>query len=107
MVRNPYLPDKPRASPGKPEYWSSKPPFELDWYRKIGCAKVFGRWDMLTSDHPVEDEAMYNSDESYRFAFVVNGKPIYVNAACWDSMVIYERNVKGGLFGLRDLQGSI
>ena len=78
LARNPYLPEKPRSTPGTPEFISAKPKFG-----SAGSASIWNRPDLWSGDHPIEDEAMHNSDEGQRFLFVVNGKPVYGKGVCW------------------------
>ena len=78
LLRNPYLADKPRANPGKPDFMSATP--------KIGnpaSGMLWGRPDLWCGDHPVEDDALHNADESYRFLFAVNGRPLFIKGASW------------------------
>lgn len=57
MMRNPYLKNKPRSNPPRPDIW--------------------------LMDNDVENDSLNNADESYRFLFVVNGRPLYAKGACW------------------------
>ncbi len=54
MRRNPTLPEYPRS--------------------------VHSVWD---STEPMDNDMMQRADESYRFMFVVNGRPFYAKGACW------------------------
>ncbi|MEI6913629.1 MAG: sugar-binding domain-containing protein [Armatimonadota bacterium] len=76
LVRNPYLPDKPRSNPGGPNYLAAKPT-----YGPGGSG--WNRPDLWSSDNAVEDDGLHNSDESYKFLFVVNGKQVYGKGVCW------------------------
>jgi beta-mannosidase len=76
--RNPYLPSKPRANPGKPSWLSDLGLL----YGKRG-ETLWGRGDMGAEEPLIEGEAMVNSDESFRFLFVVNGRPLYIKGMAW------------------------
>lgn len=78
LARNPYLPNKPRSTPGTPAFIAAKPQFGAP-----GSASNWNRPDLWSGDHPLEDEAMQESDEGERFLFVVNGKPVYGKGVCW------------------------
>jgi hypothetical protein len=77
LRRNPYLPSKPRANPGSPG-WLSDLAFLYGKHEH-------GLWGRLDTDSTptIEDEAMANTDESYRYLFVVNGRPMYGKGVSW------------------------
>ena len=78
MVRNPFLPDKPRSNLGQPAWLS-----DLTLLRGKPQPNRWGRADIGPADNLVDDDAQYNSDESYRYLFEVNGRPFYVKGVCW------------------------
>jgi beta-mannosidase len=78
LRRNPYLADKPRANPELPE-WLVDQTKLADKQRET----LWGRPDLGLGDDIMQDDAMHNSDESSRYLFVVNGRPIYAKGACW------------------------
>lgn len=79
MRRNPYILSKPRSNPKRMDVWSLdvKSPAEL------GNSVEWGRPDLWLADNPVDDDALHNSDESYRYLFVVNGRPLFGKGVCW------------------------
>ena len=80
--RNPYLPSKPRANPSKPSWLS-----DLGLLYGKHAEGMWGRSDWDDANQSVtpliEGEAMENADESYRFLFVVNGRPVYLKGMAW------------------------
>lgn len=78
LRRNPYLASKPRANPGKPSWLS-----DLGFLYGKHEGGLWGRVDSGPTTPALEDEAMENSDESYRYLFVVNGRPMFVKGVSW------------------------
>ncbi len=79
IERNPYLPDKPRSNPQRPDVWS----LDVKPAPEPGNSVPWGRPDLWAADTAVDDDALHNSDESYRYLFVVNGRPVYGKGVCW------------------------
>jgi len=79
IARNPYIPTKPRANGMRTDVWSLgvKPPPEA------GNSVPFGRPDLWATDTAVDDDSLHNSDESHRYLFIVNGRPVYGKGVCW------------------------
>lgn len=78
LRRNPYLPNKPRSNLGQPGWLS-----DLTLLRGKPDPERWGREDIAPGDNLVDDEAQYNSDESYRYLFEVNGRSFYIKGVCW------------------------
>ena len=78
LRRNPYLASKPRTNPGKPSWLS-----DLGFLYGKHEEGLWGRTDSAPTTSTIEDEAMVNADESYRFLFLVNGRPMYVKGVAW------------------------
>ena len=78
LRRNPYLPDKPRANAGLPSWLAG--PTKLD---DLDNTTLWGRKDVGRGDNLLADDAMFNSDESSRYLFVINGRAIYAKGVSW------------------------
>jgi beta-mannosidase len=78
LRRNPYLADKPRANPGLPEWLVDQTKLTAE---QRGA--LWGRPDLGLGDDVMQDDAIHNSDESSRYLFVVDGRPIYGKGVCW------------------------
>jgi beta-mannosidase len=78
LRRNPYLPNKPRANAGLPEWMVNRP--NLTEKQRLTS---WGPQDLGLGDDSVQDDAIRNADENARFLFVVNGRPLYAKGVSW------------------------
>lgn len=81
LRRNRYFRNDPHANSGLPS-WLTDPAILAGPHG----GKLWKRHDTewpWQSDNLLEDDALYNSDESARYLFVINGRPIYMKGICW------------------------
>lgn len=81
LRRNPYASGQPHANPGLPSWLSDRATLSVPQDMKL-WKRHDTEWPG-PSDNLLEDDALYNSDESARYLFVINGRPMYAKGICW------------------------